>query len=402
MFSPEKFQKLIKEKRIGKARTYLEQGLKQDPENERLWQWYAKIAPTPEAKKEAKRRIASLQKPAKDRTRVKLIPLVLIGLVIGFIVIVGIIVIGFNLFGNSANTVAALPTVAQLPSLTPTIIATEVQASAIPPTSIVLSSPTDELDVGMSEITEIPVEVTEPVAEATTEPSELVLSTSVSDVSSTETDEQSAVTIGRDLSAYPTGEVPVRATEITIISATEEATQPSADDSVSPESTQDVETDETTQETTPTDNPDLSSPEPTLDVIDIPMEITMTVPFQESFHIGIGTLRVLDAQRPANNKLKEIGVTSIPSPPQGHQWVMVEALLICDNEAACALPTPVIRGSSGEFYNVNNQIMLDVRFDVTGLYDGQIWGYLIYAVPQTESSLLLAVRPDEVFYFELQ
>ncbi len=127
------------------------------------------------------------------------------------------------------------------------------------------------------------------------------------------------------------------------------------------------------------------------------------VPVNTAINIGIGEMRVVEITRPAEQRIAELG-GSVPNVPSDQAWVLVEALLICTDDRNC-IPNPSalwIVGSSGTGYSPSPQLNLPPSFG-SFLSNRQVWGYLGFVVPKSESSLrLVLVQAGQTFVFALQ
>jgi hypothetical protein len=127
------------------------------------------------------------------------------------------------------------------------------------------------------------------------------------------------------------------------------------------------------------------------------------VPLNTSADIGIGEMRVIDAARPGETRIRELGGT-IPAAPANQAWVLVEVLVACREQTTCSLSPSVFQviGSSGTAYNPSSQLNMTPIFgSLTS--NRQIWGYLGFIIPNNESGLRLALaQGSQTHLFALQ
>lgn len=128
------------------------------------------------------------------------------------------------------------------------------------------------------------------------------------------------------------------------------------------------------------------------------------VPLREGVGIGTGEMRVVDALRQAGAQIRERGGSAGSTPP-GEEWVLVEVLLMCAGDANCApdLGAFSITGTSGRSYSAAAGFALEPVFGRDAFVGGQVWGYLGFVVPNSESGLWLTVgQGNAVYRFALQ
>jgi hypothetical protein len=152
----------------------------------------------------------------------------------------------------------------------------------------------------------------------------------------------------------------------------------------------------------PTIQPTLSAPvpSPTTAVVIV---TDNGVPLNNALNIGIGEMRIISATRPAESYIQEMGGL-IPPAPANQSWVLVEILLVCQSKNACsANPSNLdIVGSSGSSYAASQQLNMSPILGST-VSNGQIWGYVGFIVPNSESQLRLVVsQGTEDYVFALQ
>lgn len=149
--------------------------------------------------------------------------------------------------------------------------------------------------------------------------------------------------------------------------------------------------------TTEFDNPTVTpavSMQPTLAEPTAMPAQTRILPLESPINIGIGEFRVVDAKRGAEGMIQELG-GSFPPAPANQSWVLLELLLVCKNSPTCALDpaTLQVTGSSGVIYAYSSALNLPPMFGTTTL-DNQVWGYLGFVVPTSETGLKLTLSEN--------
>jgi len=122
-----------------------------------------------------------------------------------------------------------------------------------------------------------------------------------------------------------------------------------------------------------------------------------------TLEIGIGQLRIVQMTRPAASAIQEIGGT-VPDPPAGQNWVLLELLLVCNTPDQCIQPASAfqILGASGTWYGPSPEFNVSPTFD-TVVLRGQAWGYLGFVVPDSEATLrFVVIRSGQTYVFSLQ
>jgi hypothetical protein len=152
----------------------------------------------------------------------------------------------------------------------------------------------------------------------------------------------------------------------------------------------------------PTVQPTISAPvpSPTTAVVIV---ADSGVPLNSALNVGIGEMRVISATRPAESYIQEMGGL-IPPAPTNQSWVLVEILLVCQNKNTCsASPSNLdIVGSSGSTYAASSQLNISPVLG-SSVSNGQIWGYVGFVVPNSESQLRLVVsQGTQNYVFALQ
>ena len=104
-------------------------------------------------------------------------------------------------------------------------------------------------------------------------------------------------------------------------------------------------------------------------------------------------MRVVAAVRPATTLINELG-GSAANPPAGQQWLLVEALVICSGSGNCAPDLSGIRvvGSSGATYAPAPDFSMPQLFGPGAYAVGQVWGYMGFTIPTSETTLRLALN----------
>lgn len=151
-------------------------------------------------------------------------------------------------------------------------------------------------------------------------------------------------------------------------------------------------------------------------ITDMPPELSATpnpniptpegaILYRSEYRIDVGRLRILQASFPASAAIAELTGRTPPNPPANQSWVLVELLVICDPGATCLFPmtTFEILGGSQTVYTLASAVTVDPVFGRESAV-GQSWGYLVFAVNNSEQALWLVMRqPDGNQYrFALQ
>jgi hypothetical protein len=130
-----------------------------------------------------------------------------------------------------------------------------------------------------------------------------------------------------------------------------------------------------------------------------PMPTPMqTVPLDAAINILPGQFRVVDATRGAESMIQSLGGSFAPA-PASQSWLLVELLLICNDNAACTFDpsTLKITGSSGSVYAYSPQLNLSPTFGKM-TKNNQIWGYLGFIIPTSETRLELTLSENGQTY----
>jgi hypothetical protein len=148
----------------------------------------------------------------------------------------------------------------------------------------------------------------------------------------------------------------------------------------------------------PTANPTSAAPAiPT-------MVIAGAIPLLEGADIGAGEMLVLDVFRQASTEIANRG-GSVPPAPAGEEWVLIELILICDGDENCTPESGTfnLTGTSGGQYPPAAGFQLEPVFGREAFAAGQVWGYLGFVVPDSETGLWLTLgQGSAVYRFALQ
>lgn len=143
---------------------------------------------------------------------------------------------------------------------------------------------------------------------------------------------------------------------------------------------------------TPTSNSSAPLATATPNTPSAPIAPGQGVPLATSLNIGTGEMRVISVNRPGTAFITELGGNAV-NPPAGQEWVVVEALLICASTDNCAPQTENLRivSASGGSYSPAPNFNVPLLFNTNGYAMGQVWGYLGFLVPATETGLSLVL-----------
>lgn len=123
------------------------------------------------------------------------------------------------------------------------------------------------------------------------------------------------------------------------------------------------------------------------------------VPLSTPLDIGAGEMRIVAVTRPASSLIAELG-GSATAPPAGQEWVLLEALVICTGTENCA-PDPGdmrLAGASGAVYAPATDLSMPQPFGPDGYALGQVWGYMGFRVPVSETGLRLVLSQNGQTY----
>jgi len=366
--------RLVQERRYAEARPMLQAYLRAHPDAAYAWYLLSFAARTPAGKRQAIRKAAQLApentkytarlnrlgaRPRRSRT----LPLVLGGLAL-----VGLLAIGFMLLRPSASPDdSALPTLAALSSVTP---AENTQVVAVASsTAIITASPTEKEEPTQtaSTISTLAPTQTASVEAPTTEENPLPTATEIA-MSLVRPTLPSAT--AQVLAALPTVTTPPPPTVF----------QPGAPSS----------TPSNTPAPTNTSRPGAPTVTPGGDA---------GVPLSTPLDIGTGEMRVVAVTRPGSSLIAELG-GSAANPPPGQEWVVIEALVICSGSDNCAPDLSGIRviGASGVPYAPAPDFSMPQLFGPGGYAVGQVWGYMGFTVPTSETALRLVLTQNGQTY----
>ncbi|MBZ0278206.1 MAG: hypothetical protein K8I60_18815 [Anaerolineae bacterium] len=357
---------LIRQQSYAEARSHLTAFLKQNPQHAEAWYMLSFAAETPQQRLQAAQRAADLQ-PDNERYAGRAAKLAaqqaqppswrrwVLPSAIMLVVVIAVVAaqVLANRSGSASDELAALPTFAELPSVTPSLEPTRNEQAEISVGSSPSPAPSPTATVTLAEPSATPtIETPEITATVTASPSSTATVTPVS--------------------LPPATSIPV-----TPQSVTPAAPPPAA---VTLPTQQPVSVTPTI-----TASPN-ASPPPTLVVVDIvPVGIGAAVPR--------GEMRVLEVTRPAEGLIEELA-GSVPSAPPGQTWLVVEVLLICSGQDNCTPPTSAftIRGNNGTSYSPAATFNLQPVF-APEIYKGkQAWGYLGFTVPTNETGVWLELN----------
>jgi hypothetical protein len=119
--------------------------------------------------------------------------------------------------------------------------------------------------------------------------------------------------------------------------------------------------------------------------------------------VGIGEMRIVAVTNPGQQTIRDLGGT-VPNAPANVNWVLVEALLICQSESQCRVSPSWIRLVDGEGteYGVPAQFQMEPIFG-SSAFNGQIWGYLGFLVPKDATNLRLTMtQGGQTYTFALE
>lgn len=348
--------RLIKARQYARAKTALEKYLAQNPDDARAWYLLSFTEKTPVRKRDA---LAEAYRLAPDNAQIAArlkkietavpfskaaarkrsqMPL-LVGLVVLVLVTVG--VVGVIVLNGERVADTPPPTLRSLATVEPTTNAVTPQ--------------------------EIAAEIRAETAEVTSAPATQATETAVIKTESVTTE---AVSTSVLTSAPPT------------ISTTATSTSAPAANAA-------------TAAPTLTAAPPTAAPSPTVP----PVAISEAgIPINQGADVGIGNLRLVAVTRPAADTIRELG-GDIPDAPANQEWVLVEVLLRCADEANCALSPAAfyLSGTSGQTYPASPQFEMP---SVLGslLANGQMWGYLGFVVSKNDSDLRLVMQSQDTRY----
>jgi hypothetical protein len=373
---------LVQEKRYNDARMPLQKYLRDNPDSAYAWYLLSFVAATPADKQKAIRKATQLApedqkystrlaKLGAVKKRSPVLPLVIFGAVL--IAIVAVVFAALR--PADTPTADSSTTVAQDSTATQESLQIAAVASAESTTETSVSS----------------IQATDTLAPEATE--------TIADVATTVTETATALpTIDIAIFASPDFMTAAAANTVLLVPPTEQA--------VAPLPTAVPSTNGTAQ---PTANV-LPVPSSTLASTLPPGAPTVTpggdagVPLSTPLDIGAGEMRIVAAVRPASTLINELGGAAA-NPPTGQQWLLVEALVICSGSDNCAPALSDIRvvGSSGTTYAPAPDFSMPQLFGPSAFAVGQVWGYMGFTIPSSETTLKLALNQDgETYTFALQ
>ncbi len=258
------------------------------------------------------------------------------------------------------GSVAVVPTLAVLPSLT----ATPPEIAALAGVPSEMPNPTHMLTV---------IEATQPVESP---------------------DEATAVPTDVPPAPLPTGQ-PANALPV----ATASLSAPAGGEVVPPAPPATNAADQPPAPTAIRDTP----PPPTFTPVP-PTPIPNAAPLNTPVNIGAGQMRVIAVTRPGDALVRELGGSAQP-PPAGHKWVLVELLLVCAGAGNCAPEAASLRllGHSSQVYAPGAGLVVEPLFGAGAFNGGQVWGYAGFVVPDSDTHLYLTlVQSGQEYIFALQ
>lgn len=138
----------------------------------------------------------------------------------------------------------------------------------------------------------------------------------------------------------------------------------------------------------------------TLPTVIVPVGVVL----YEAQDVSGGQMWIVAAERSAETLIRELG-GFIDSAPPGYEWVLVELFMICSGTNNCA-PQPSalqVVGPSRTPYNVPEGFEIEPVFGPNAYMDGQVWGYVGFIVPNSETTLsLLFTQSGQQYAFDLQ
>jgi len=328
----------------------LDQALQLDPDNPKYQKRQAKLVTTPPT-------------PSRGRKAILLLPIA--GLVMALALLVA--------FLSSGDS----------------------QTAVIPPTRVVLGVSPEASEIVAN--TEIPVETTAiaPLLTATVVPATTIAPIELSPVIlSPEAMPTMATATPSSLMPTNTPVVPTASGSPTVVWATIIPAPLTAPANTSPSFvTMPPEITNTSAPPTATLNPQIPTP-------------AGAIPLGMPMNIGTGEMRVVSAARPANEVITSFIAAAPPNPPANHSWLLVELFLICSGTDNCAPPAGslTVMGNSQALYQPSTVIPLFPQFGSDSFAVGQVWGYLIFAIPNAEQGIWLKLQlvDGTIYYFALQ
>lgn len=136
----------------------------------------------------------------------------------------------------------------------------------------------------------------------------------------------------------------------------------------------------------------------------VPVSGDTGIPVNTEMNIGTGKMRVIAVTRPGSSYITELG-GKLVNPPSGQEWVVLEVMIICTGNINCApeLSALKIVDSSGTSYNPSPNFNVPLPFNTSAYAVGQVWGYMGFTVPTTETTLrLILTQSGQNYTFALQ
>lgn len=366
----QQIKELMRANQTTQAHQQLKHYLKENPQDAEGWYLASFLSPTPSARFEAIQRAAKLDSSQADiqkrleklnvpnvpRKRGYWLPL----FIIGALVVVIVLVFAFAAGGNRpASEISDLPTLASLP----TLIDTPVPPSVLPDT------PTEDIPA--------PTVVLPAV-----QPSEAPFNTQAPVVNN----------IPTALPADPNQMANLPTPTTFILQPANPLPLPTSMDSV-------TDVAPTTTSSAPTSIPTQAATiPPTAVAPSATPAFSEVTPLNSPITIAAGQFRVVNVTRGAESVIQDLGGT-FPPAPAGQSWVLLELLLLCSDGAACTFSPSVltVTGSTGSVYPYSVQLNLLPQFG-SSIQNNQIWGYLGFTLPTSETQLKLLLTEKSRTY----
>jgi hypothetical protein len=380
---------LVQEKRFADARAPLQKYLRANPDSAYAWYLLSFVVATPAEKQKAIRKAvqlapddpkytARLTKLGAAKKRSPVLPLVILG-----VVLIAIVAVAFVALRPAATPAAesSATTVAQNSTTTGDSSQIAAVASATVESSILS---TDETVTPAQE----DAEATDDSTNLPTAASEEISTTAAQSLNQTvDVNELPLLAAPTQQSAAP---LPTALSSIDGTAAPTQQPQPTEATRSAPE--------------VPTSTPG------TIITTALPSVPTVTpggeagVALSTPLDIGSGDMRIVAAVRPATTLINDLGGAAA-NPPAGQEWLLVEALVICSGSDNCAPALSNIRviGSSGTVYAPAPDFSMPQLFGPGAFAVGQVWGYMGFTVPTSETTLRLALNQGgQTYIFALQ
>jgi hypothetical protein len=369
---------LVQERRYDEARAALQPYLREHPDAANGWYLLSFVAETPAAKKQAIQKAIQLA-PDNEKYAARAAKLstaaprsMKLPLLIGGLVLIAVLAVVFVLLRPSAT-----PADTTLPTLAATDGVASSPTSAENTQIAAVASATGEIILSAQATTTLAPTHTETMSAIATP---LLPTLSASDVPNPTVDSTAPVFIITAPTAQSTALLP------TAGSSQNGTQQPTQSSPQAPTSTPS----QTPQPGAPTSTPILAG--------------DVGAPLSTPLEIGAGSMRVVAATRPGSSLIAELGGQA-PAPPSGQDWVVIEALIICSGNTNCApkLSNLNVVSASGATYAPAPDFNMSPLFGPGGFMAGQVWGYMGFRVPTSETGLRLVLsQGGKTYTFALQ